>query len=601
MTRVVVAIGVLVLGMIACCSGQYILAGPNEGAVQTPAVPAAPSGGPASFVDWLYRTTWLDTDTSAMPSVSVPGLAGVGGSVSLYSPSSASCTGGCDILLRSDVSVVELTEVQLGRPGVANDQPTTFWISNTDMRSTAQLKAVGSANVGLVFNSDRNVRFLAGMSVQMDSNSDRFSVVASGGLGSGALSANAVVLVNQGTLDLAATNAEINFPLVLALGSGTAVNVVMNPGGRFTFGGLDGRAGTVTTVTIDTEQTFDLGSYTCLDGAVHVLNVKGDTAPLVAPKINFGCTLRQASEAGNVQLAVDGSGLGGLLFGELSLECASGTCITALIHELQTQKGSVIKFGNTNDNQLVMPPVDALGSPMKLNSDVVWPVGVVGTIAGGPLGLTDRGRVVVNAPTTAVINSNVVLTAGQILIVYTNKTQFDTPWLSFGPASTIQLAAPVVLDITAIQDEVQYGDKLVLFTHAQGALVGGSIASVVIKGWDLGREGDESSMQYKETSVEFTFVEVDYGPSCNGSECQPPVDNPLNDTTDAVVAPVIVQKSSGMSAGVIAGIIIAVILFILIIAGIIAAFVLLRKRNRLRDNVGKDGEEMPDMGEDDRF
>merc|ERR1711991_710764 len=132
----------------------------------------------------------------------------------------------------------------------------------------------------------------------------------------------------------------------------------------------------------------------------------------------------------------------------------------------------------------------------------------------------------------------------------------------------------------------------------------GEFLQVKIRGWDKERAGNVSFVDYQDDQIVFTFTEIYFPPQCDNPivqatnpACRPPTAPPVNETGSIIEAGQVVKKDNGLTTGEILGI-------ILIIIALIVGFVLIKKRNRLRDGVNKDDVDLdePDFDDpDDRF
>merc|ERR1711916_392254 len=110
-----------------------------------------------------------------------------------------------------------------------------------------------------------------------------------------------------------------------------------------------------------------------------------------------------------------------------------------------------------------------------------------------------------------------------------------------------------------------------------GGRVSGEFLQVKIRGWDKERAGNVSFVDYQDDQIVFTFTEIYFPPQCDNPivqatnpACRPPTAPPVNETGSIIEAGQVVKEDDGLSTGEILG------------------FVLIKKRNRLRDGVNKD-------------
>merc|ERR1712065_83259 len=184
-----------------------------------------------------------------------------------------------------------------------------------------------------------------------------------------------------------------------------------------------------------------------------------------------------------------------------------------------------------------------------------------------------------------------------------NKAQFNTPVVTFAPGADLTIGGFLQLDVTNVADEINYGDTLTVLTHEIGR-VSGEFLQVKIRGWDKERAGNVSFVDYQDDQIVFTFTEIYFPPQCDNPivqatnpACRPPTAPPVNETGSIIEAGQVVKKDNGLTTGEILGLILTII-------ALIVGFVLIKKRNRLRDGVNKDDVDLdePDFDDpDDRF
>merc|ERR1712065_27187 len=237
----------------------------------------------------------------------------------------------------------------------------------------------------------------------------------------------------------------------------------------------------------------------------------------------------------------------------------------------------------------VVAPAD----PILFQGDISVVTGTDVSITSGPMRLLSPGDIYINAnPTTSLtVSSSLELTSDTgIFLIYENKAQFNTPVITFAPGADLTIGGFLQLDVTNVADEINYGDTLTVLTH------------------EIGRV---SFVDYQDDQIVFTFTEIYFPPQCDNPivqatnpACRPPTAPPVNETGSIIEAGQVVKKDNGLTTGEILGIILAIILLILIIIALIVGFVLIKKRNRLRDGVNKDDVDLdePDFDDpDDRF
>merc|ERR1712065_32861 len=302
---------------------------------------------------------------------------------------------------------------------------------------------------------------------------------------------------------------------------------------------------------------------------------------------------------------------GTLFDGNANGFCESGTCTFSLSSTASVGPDGAFtgnpRTGAGNAQYVYQFPVVAPADPILFKGDIHVKAGTDASITNGPMRLVSPGDLYVDAVPSAslTVASSLELTSDTgIFLNFENKAQFNTPVITFSPGATLQIGG------TNVADEINYGDTVTVLTHETGA-VSGEFLQVKIRGWYKERAGNVSFVDYQDNQIVFTFTEIYFPPQCDNPivqatdpGCRPPTAPPVNETGSIIEAGQVVKKNDGLSTGEILGIILAVILLILIIVALIVGFILLKKRNRLRDGVDKDGAELdePDFDDpDDRF
>merc|ERR1712065_105067 len=196
------------------------------------------------------------------------------------------------------------------------------------------------------------------------------------------------------------------------------------------------------------------------------------------------------------------------------------------------------------------PAVVAPADPILFQGDINVVTGTDVSITSGPMRL---------------LSPSLELTSDTgIFLIYENKAQFNTPVITFAPGADLTIGGFLQLDVTNVADEINYGDTLTVLTH------------------EIGRV---SFVDYQDDQIVFTFTEIYFPPQCDNPivqatnpACRPPTAPPVNETGSIIEAGQVVKKDNGLTTGEILGIILA----------LIVGFVLIKKRNRLRDGVNKD-------------
>merc|ERR1711991_43577 len=580
--------------------------------------PPPVSGQPNPTLYWIFKESWVDARTPSgpfeTPDTELPGMSSNFGAVRLAAPSSQAQCGGtgatCNMFLNTRDTVL-LSGVTMGIAGVPSN-PTLFYIKDTDMAVTASSFAEGSAPVTITVDSGLSpVEFQAGLRINMEDSSTMVTINVVDTIASGFV-LNGVVLVSGGSFQtVLSASTTANMPLVLLTGTNSTATFDIAGTSTWVGGGIDARATTTFFVNQDSTSGTSLGRIACIAGATINLDGAANSWDLTNSAVQRACDVNFLSQGWT-------STIGSTFNGNANAFCETGSCTFTLTSSASVGPTGVFT-GNARSGagnaqyEYQFPAVVAPADPILFQGDINVVTGTDVSITSGPMRLLSPGDIYINEnPTTSLtVSSSLELTSDTgIFLIYENKAQFNTPVITFAPGADLTIGGFLQLDVTNVADEINYGDTLTVLTHEIGR-VSGEFLQVKIRGWDKERAGNVSFVDYQDDQIVFTFTEIYFPPQCDTPiaqaptpACRPPTAPPVNETGSIIEAGQVVKKNDGLSTGEILGIIHAVILLILIIVALVVGFVLIKKRNRLRDGVDKDGAELdePDFDDpDDRF
>merc|ERR1711991_175089 len=619
LTQPIMRMHVLVLcvfvAVFVTVNGQYAMV-PNHSPPNRPPAPPPVSGQPNPTLYWIFKESWVDARTPSgpfeTPDTELPGMSSNFGAVRLASPSSQAQCGGtgatCNMFLNTRDTVL-LSGVTMGIAGVPSN-PTLFYIKDTDMAVTASSFAEGSAPVTITVDSGLSpVEFQAGLRINMEDSSTMVTINVVDTIASGFV-LNGVVLVSGGSFQtILSASTTANMPLVLLTGTNSTATFDIAGTSTWVGGGIDARATTTFFVNQDSTSGTSLGRIACIAGATINLDGAANSWDLTNSAVQRACDVNFLSQGWT-------STIGSTFNGNANAFCETGSCTFTLTSSASVGPTGVFT-GNARSGagnaqyEYQFPAVVAPADPILFQGDINVVTGTDVSITSGPMRLLSLGDININPPTSLPVSSSLELTSDTgIFLIYEDKAQFNTPVITFAPGADLTIGGFLQLDVTNVADEINYGDTLTVLTHEIGR-VSGEFLQVKIRGWDKERAGNVSFVDYQDDQIVFTFTEIYFPPQCDNPivqatnpACRPPTAPPVNETGSIIEAGQVVKKNDGLSTGEILGIILAVILLILIIVALIVGFILLKKRNRLRDGVDKDGAELdePDFDDpDDRF
>ena len=598
-------------------NGQYAMV-PNHSPPNRPPAPPPVSGQPNPTLYWIFKESWVDARTPSgpfeTPDTELPGMSSNFGAVRLAAPSSQAQCGGtgatCNMFLNTRDTVL-LSGVTMGIAGVPSN-PTLFYIKDTDMAVTASSFAEGSAPVTITVDSGLSpVEFQAGLRINMEDSSTMVTINVVDTIASGFV-LNGVVLVSGGSFQtVLSASTTANMPLVLLTGTNSTATFDIAGTSTWVGGGIDARATTTFFVNQDSTSGTSLGRIACIAGATVNLDGAANSWDLTNSAVQRACDVNFLSQGWT-------STIGSTFNGNANAFCETGSCTFTLTSSASVGPTGVFT-GNARSGagnaqyEYQFPAVVAPADPILFQGDINVVTGTDVSITSGPMRLLSPGDIYINAnPTTSLtVSSSLELTSDTgIFLIYENKAQFNTPVVTFAPGADLTIGGFLQLDVTNVADEINYGDTLTVLTHEIGR-VSGEFLQVKIRGWDKERAGNVSFVDYQDDQIVFTFTEIYFPPQCDNPivqatnpACRPPTAPPVNETGSIIEAGQVVKKDNGLTTGEILGIILAIILLILIIIALIVGFVLIKKRNRLRDGVNKDDVDLdePDFDDpDDRF